>query len=279
MYLAKILSSSGPAYVQVEQSDRGFIVIGPAPSPDYDPFPAPEGYQVTPGTLLESYPLLPPVKPGKIVCVGRNYRDHAAELGNEVPKQPLIFLKPPSSLIASGDTVLMPQVSSRVDFEGELGIVIGRRCHKLAPGEDVRRYIRGYILVNDVTARDLQKPDGQWTRAKGFDTFCPVGPVLLLSEPAAPLASEFDPVAHPVHLTTQVNGQTRQSASTADFIFDIPTLIHYISNIMTLEPGDLIPTGTPAGVGQLSAGDVVSISIPGLGTLSNPFAPEQAGQT
>ena len=274
MYLAKILTRFGPAYVQAEQSELGFVITGTSLSPDYDPIPAFEGDEIAPGTLLESFPLLAPIKPSKIVCVGRNYREHAAELGNEVPKQPLIFLKPPSSLIGCAGTVLMPRVSSRVDFEGELGVVIGRRCHKLLPDEDVRPYIRGYILVNDVTARDLQKPDGQWTRAKGFDTFCPVGPVLLLSEPAAPLDSDFDPIAQPVHLTTKVNGETRQSASTADFIFDIPTLIHYISNVMTLEPGDLIPTGTPAGVGQLSAGDVVSISIPGLGTLSNPFAAE-----
>ena len=274
MYLAKILTESGPAYVQVQLSGTGFLVVGPADFPGYDPLPAYEGAQFEAGTPLDRFTLLPPVKPTKIVCVGRNYRDHAAELGNEVPKQPLLFLKPPSSLIGSGATVLMPAVSSRVDFEGELAIVIGRPCHKLHPDEDVRSYIRGYTLVNDVTARDLQKPDGQWTRAKGFDTFCPTGPVLLLTEPAAPLASDFDPLITPVHLTTQVNGETRQSAATSDFIFDIPTLIRYISHVMTLEAGDLIPTGTPAGVGPLNPGDVVTVSIPALGTLTNPFAAE-----
>ena len=275
MYLAKILTGAGPAYVEVERSaSGGFVVVSLTDGPDYDPLSFEEGSGIEPGVPLDSLTLLAPVKPGKIVCVGRNYRDHAAELGNEVPKQPLLFLKPPSSLIGSGATVLMPAVSSRVDFEGELAVVIGRRCHKLTAGEDVRPYIRGYTLVNDVTARDLQKPDGQWTRAKGFNTFCPTGPVLLLTEPAAPSASDFDPIANPVELTTRVNGEVRQSGSTADFIFDIPTLLHYISQVMTLEPGDLVPTGTPAGVGPLAAGDVVAVSIAQLGTLTNPFAPE-----
>ena len=274
MYLAKILTSLGAAYVEVELRGESFVISRLGQSPECDPLPTLEDEANLVGMPLESFPILPPVRPSKIVCVGRNYRDHAAELGNEVPKQPLLFLKPPSSLIGSGATVVMPAVSNRIDFEGELAIVIGRRCHKLSPGEDVRPYIRGYTLVNDVTARDLQKPDGQWTRAKGFDTFCPTGPVLLLSEPSAPSASDFDPVTKPVFLTTKVNGEVRQSASTADFIFDIPTLIHYIAGVMTLETGDLIPTGTPAGVGQLAPGDVVSISVPELGTLSNPFAPE-----
>ena len=274
MYLAKVLTSAGPAYVEVERNANGFTIVSPAAGPEYDPLPPYEGPELEPGTPLESLTLLAPVKPTKIVCVGRNYRDHAAELGNEVPKQPLLFFKPPSSLIGSGATVLMPAASARIDFEGELAIVVGRRCHKLLPGDDVRHYIRGYTLVNDVTARDLQKPDGQWTRAKGFDTFCPTGPVLLLTEPAVPADTDFDPTARPVELTTRVNGEVRQSGSTADFLFDIPTLLRYISQVMTLEPGDLIPTGTPAGVGPVAAGDVVTVSIPELGTLSNPFNPE-----
>ena len=274
MYLAKILAEPGPAYFEVSPSETGFLQLGPANGPDYDPLPAYHGPGFERGTPLDRFLLLAPVKPTKIVCVGRNYRDHAAELGNEVPKQPLLFLKPPSSLVGSGATVLMPAVSTRVDFEGELAVVISRRCHKLSPGEDIRSLIRGYTLVNDVTARDLQKPDGQWTRAKGFDTFCPTGPVLLLTEPSAPAGVDFDPLSKPVHLTTQVNGETRQSAATSDFLFDIPTLIRYISRVMTLEPGDLIPTGTPAGVGPLSPRDVVSVSVPGLGTLANPFAAE-----
>lgn len=210
--------------------------------------------------------LLPPVHPSKIVCVGRNYRDHAAELGNEVPKEPLLFFKPPSSLLAPNGIVRMPAVSSRVDYEGELGIVIGRRCSKLGATEDVRPYIRGYTIVNDVTARDIQKSDGQWTRGKGFDTFCPVGPVV---------SSEIDPASGAaVTVTTRLNGMVKQQSSTCDFIFPIAHLLRYISATMTLEPGDLIPTGTPAGVGPVQSGDTVQVEIDGLGTLENKFAAE-----
>ncbi len=212
--------------------------------------------------------LLAPVTPSKIVCVGRNYRDHAAELGNEVPKEPLLFLKPPSSLLAPGGVVRMPKASERVDFEGELAIVIGKRASKLHPGlhpgEDWRSYIRGYVLANDVTARDLQKKDGQWTRAKGFDTFCPVGPWV---------SDEIEPHAG-VTIETRVNGEVRQHGSTSDFIFTIPELLVYITAAITLEPGDLLLTGTPAGVGPLKAGDTVGVSVSGLGSLTNTFAPE-----
>jgi 2-keto-4-pentenoate hydratase/2-oxohepta-3-ene-1,7-dioic acid hydratase in catechol pathway len=217
---------------------------------------------------LREAELLPPVTPSKIICVGRNYRDHAKELGNEVPAEPLLFFKPPSSLLAPGGTVRMPRVSERIDFEGELALVIGRRVHKLHsgvhPGEDWRSYIRGYLLANDVTARDLQKKDGQWTRAKGFDTFCPVGPWV---------SDEIDPHTG-VILETRVNGEVRQHGSTSDFIFSIPHLLAYISAAITLEPGDLILTGTPSGVGPLQAGDRVEVSVPGLGVLANTFAPE-----
>ena len=160
----------------------------------------------------------------------------------------------------------MPAVSTRVDFEGELAIIISDRCSKLAPTDDPAPFIYGYTLVNDVTARDLQKSDSQWTRAKGFDTFCPAGPIIRQPD------DDFDPLKAPLTLTTRVNGQLRQQGSTADFLFDIPTLIRYISNIFTLEPGDLIPTGTPAGVSPVAPGDTVSITIPGLSTLTNPFA-------
>jgi 2-keto-4-pentenoate hydratase/2-oxohepta-3-ene-1,7-dioic acid hydratase in catechol pathway len=203
--------------------------------------------------------LLPPVTPSKIVCVGRNYRDHAAELGNEVPAEPLLFFKPPSSLLKPGGMVRMPAASARVDYEGELALVIGRRASKLKPDADWRAVVRGYTLANDVTARDLQKNDGQWTRAKGFDTFCPVGPLV---------SDELDPEAGLV-IETRVNGELRQHGTTLDFIFPISQLLAYITGAMTLEPGDLVLTGTPAGVGPLKAGDCVEVSIPGLGVLAN----------
>jgi 2-keto-4-pentenoate hydratase/2-oxohepta-3-ene-1,7-dioic acid hydratase in catechol pathway len=206
--------------------------------------------------------LLPPVKPSKIVCVGRNYREHAAELGNEVPQEPLLFFKPPSSLLPPGGTILRPKVSERTDYEGELGVVIARRCHLLTETDDVRSYILGYTCINDFTARDLQNKDGQWTRAKGFDTFCPVGPVV---------ADGLDPWAG-VQVETRVNGDVRQSGNTQDFIFPIDVIIRYISQIMTLEPGDLIATGTPKGVGPVAAGDVMEVSIEGVGKLRNPVA-------
>jgi 2-keto-4-pentenoate hydratase/2-oxohepta-3-ene-1,7-dioic acid hydratase in catechol pathway len=205
--------------------------------------------------------LLAPVTPSKIICVGRNYRDHAKELGNEVPTEPLLFFKPPSSLLKPGGIVRMPAASARVDFEGELALVIGKRVTKLPKDADWRTVIRGYTLANDVTARDLQKKEAQWTRAKGFDTFCPVGPLI---------SDEVDPEAG-LTIETRVNGELRQHGSTLDFIFSIPTLLSYITEAITLEPGDLILTGTPAGVGPLSPGDRVDVSIPGLGVLTNTF--------
>jgi 2-keto-4-pentenoate hydratase/2-oxohepta-3-ene-1,7-dioic acid hydratase in catechol pathway len=211
--------------------------------------------------------LLPPVQPTKIVCVGRNYREHAAELGNEVPTEPLLFFKPPSSLLPSGGTILRPKISARTDFEGELGVVIARRCHQLADSEDVRPYILGYTCVNDFTARDLQKKDSQWVRGKGFDTFCPVGPVVTVVTDD----DDIDPWAG-IQIETRVNGEVRQSGNTRDFIFPLDVVIRYISQIMTLEPGDLIATGTPEGVGPVVAGDVVEISIEGIGQLRNPVA-------
>src|SRR5664279_4660090 len=206
--------------------------------------------------------LLPPVQPSKIVCVGRNYREHAAELGNEVPQEPLLFFKPPSSLLPPCGTIVRPKVSARTDYEGELGVVIARRCYRLAGTEDVRPYILGYTCVNDFTARDLQNKDGQWTRAKGFETFCPVGPVV---------ADGLDPWTG-VQVETRVNGEVKQSGNTRDFIFALDTIIRYISQVMTLEPGDLIATGTPKGVGPVVAGDVIKVSVEGIGELSNTVA-------
>ncbi len=219
---------------------------------DFDPLP------------LSAAQLLAPVTPSKIICVGRNYRDHAKELGNEVPTEPLLFFKPPSSLLAPGGVVRMPAASQRVDFEGELAFVIGRRISRFKADGDWRGSIRGYTLANDVTARDLQKKEGQWTRGKGWDTFCPVGPFV---------TNEIDPAAGVV-LETRVNGEVRQHGSTADFLFSIPQLLEYITQAITLEPGDLVLTGTPAGVGPLAPGDRVDVSVPGLGVLSNTFQPE-----
>jgi 2-keto-4-pentenoate hydratase/2-oxohepta-3-ene-1,7-dioic acid hydratase in catechol pathway len=206
--------------------------------------------------------LLPPVQPTKIVCIGRNYREHAAELGNDVPTEPLLFFKPPSSLLAPGETILRPKVSERTDYEGELGVVIGRRCHLLSEGDDVRPYILGYTCLNDFTARDLQKKEPQWVRGKGFDTFCPVGPLV---------ADGLDPWTG-VSVQTKVNGEVRQSGNTRDFIFTLDVVIRYITQIMTLEPGDLIATGTPAGISPVVAGDAIEVSIEGIGTLRNPVA-------
>jgi 2-keto-4-pentenoate hydratase/2-oxohepta-3-ene-1,7-dioic acid hydratase in catechol pathway len=211
--------------------------------------------------LAEAF-LLPPVQPSKIVCVGRNYREHAAELGNEAPQEPLLFFKPPSSLLPTGGTILRPKVSERTDYEGELGVVIARRCRELLASDDVRPYILGYTCVNDFTARDLQNKDSQWTRAKGFDTFCPVGPIV---------ADGLDPWDG-VRVETRVNGEVRQSGTTKDFIFPLDVVIRYISQIMTLEAGDLIATGTPKGVGPTVAGDAIEVSIAGIGQLRNPVA-------
>ena len=208
--------------------------------------------------------LLPPVRPSKIVCVGRNYREHAAELGHDVPKEPLIFLKATSALLSPGGTVRRPKLSQRVDYEGELGVVIGKTCYQPPADADIRQYILGYTCVNDVTARDLQNKDGQWSRAKGFDTFCPVGPLV---------TDEIDPWAG-IGVETRVNGDVRQQGNTRDFIFALDTVIRYIAQAMTLFPGDLIPSGTPAGVGPLIAGDVVEVSVERVGTLKNPVADE-----
>lgn len=208
--------------------------------------------------------LLPPVSPSKIVCVGRNYAEHAKELGNAAPSEPIIFLKPPSSLNAHQGQIVYPKLSQLLSFEGELGLVIGRRARNLSAGE-ANDYIAGYTIVNDVTARDLQKKDGQWTRGKGFDTFCPVGPWWIPKEQI-----DFDSL----RVITRVNGETRQDGSVKDMLFSVDAILTYVTAFMTLEPGDLIATGTPPGVGALGPGDRVEVEIPGLGVLENTVVAE-----
>jgi 2-keto-4-pentenoate hydratase/2-oxohepta-3-ene-1,7-dioic acid hydratase in catechol pathway len=208
--------------------------------------------------------LLPAVSPSKIVCVGRNYADHAKELGNAVPTEPILFMKPPSSLNAHGAPVVFPKLSQLLSFEGELGIVIGRRSRRLTSA-DAHRAIAGYTIVNDVTARDLQKKDGQWTRGKGFDSFCPVGPWWVPKEEA---------VFEDLRVRTWVNGELKQDGSVTEMLFPVGAILEYITQFMTLEPGDLIATGTPPGVGPLQPGDVVRVEIPGLGTLENSVIAE-----
>lgn len=208
---------------------------------------------------LSTVRLLPPCAPTKIVCVGRNYPEHARELGNEVPSEPLIFLKPPSSLIASGDDIIYPALSQRVDYEGELGVIMGRRARNVSR-EEAMDYVLGYTCVNDVTARDLQKKDGQWTRGKGFDTFCAAGPCMVPKE-------EID-LAH-LRVVTRLDGEVRQDGSAGDMLFPVGAIIAYVSAFMTLEPGDLIATGTPPGVGPMQPGSTVRVEIAGIGALEN----------
>ena len=200
-------------------------------------------------------------RPGKVVCVGRNYVEHAKELGNAVPKEPLLFLKPPSSVIFDGDPIVLPGMSRRVEHEGEIGVILRSRL-RMAGEAEARAAIAGVTCVNDVTARDLQKTDGQWTRAKGFDTFCPMGPALMTVD------ADFD--FSTLEVVCRVNGVLRQRGRGAEMAFGIPALLAYISRIMTLEQGDLVATGTPAGVGPLVDGDLVEVEIPGVGVLHNP---------
>ena len=208
--------------------------------------------------------LLAPVAPSKIVCLGRNYAAHAAELGNEVPKEPLIFLKPPSSIIGPEEPIALPTFSQQVEHEGELALVIGRRCSHLRDSDDALSYLLGYTCLNDITARDIQKSDVQFSRAKSFDTFCPVGPHI---------ETDLDPTS--LHVETRVNGALRQSGKTSLMIYPLGFVVRWISRMMTLLPGDVIATGTPAGVGPLVAGDTVEIAISGVGVLRNPVHPAQ----
>lgn len=271
MKYCRYLAADGPRYAVVEDREGAPWAVHPMPAPPEDrgAASAVRHTEFTPlsmAALEEHARLLVPVMPSKIVCVGRNYRDHATELGNDVPKEPLLFLKPPSSLLPPGGTVRMPALSKRVDFEGELAIVMGRRCSKFQGDAALaKNYLRGYTCLNDVTARDIQKSDPQWTRGKGYDTFCPVGPLV---------TDELDAIGGNVQLTTSVNGDVRQQGETKDFLFPIAELLTYISACMTLEVGDVIATGTPAGVGPVQAGETVEVTIPGIGVLRNVFVAE-----
>lgn len=212
---------------------------------------------------LKSVKLLAPLVPGKIICVGRNYEDHAQEMGVEVSEIPILFSKPPSSVIGPGEPIVYPPQSRQVEHEGELAVVIGKRGRWILP-EQANQHILGYTIANDVTARDLQRRDGQWTRGKGFDTFCPLGPWI---------ETEIDPVD--VLITTRVNTELRQMASTHEMVFTIQQLIAFISSIMTLDPGDVILTGTPAGTGILKPDDIVEVTIEGIGSLQNPVVEDR----
>jgi 2-keto-4-pentenoate hydratase/2-oxohepta-3-ene-1,7-dioic acid hydratase in catechol pathway len=208
---------------------------------------------------LDQVRLLAPILPSKVVCIGRNYADHIAELGNQRPEEPIIFLKPSTSVIGAGDPIRRPTaISARIDYEGELAVVIGRVCREVPP-ERAAEVIFGYTCANDVTARDLQSKDGQWTRAKGFDTFCPLGPWI-----------ETDVNASDLALTTRLNGEIKQESRTSLLLNDIPTLVAFVTVVMTLLPGDVLLTGTPAGVGPMDEGDEVSVTIEGIGSLTNP---------
>ena len=211
---------------------------------------------------LASVKVLAPVRPSKIVCIGQNYRDHARELGKPVPAEPLLFMKPPSAVLDPGETILLPPGVGRVDYEGELAVVIGRRAHRVRAA-DAWDHIFGLTCVNDVTARELQSKDVQYTRAKGFDTFAPIGPSIARGLGSGPRA---------VH--TRLNGETRQASDTSQLIFSVETLVEFITFVMTLEPGDVISTGTPAGVGPLADGDTVAVTVAGVGELVNSVRSE-----
>lgn len=208
--------------------------------------------------FFDEIAVLAPVTPSKIVCVGRNYAEHAAELGNEVPKQPLLFLKAPSAIIGSGDDVKIPLQSTQVEHEGELAVVIGKKAKDLTDDEDPLKYVLGYTCLNDVTARDIQRADVQFTRGKSFDTFCPIGPFI---------ETELD--VSDIRVTTTVNGDVRQDGRTSQMVFPVSFLVRYISRQMTLMPGDVIATGTPSGVSKMNPGDVCEVTIEGIGTLRN----------
>lgn len=218
----------------------------------------------TPLPLDEAKLLLPLPMVSKIMCVGQNYALHVKELDHQIPAEPVIFSKPPTSLLSHGGEIICPKISERVDHEGELAIVIGRKCRNLDKDDDPRAYILGYTCLNDVTCRDLQPKDVQWTRSKGFDTFCPVGPVI---------QTELDPWAG-VGIQTRVNGELRQDGNTRDLLFKLDVIMRYISRFCTLMPGDIIATGTPAGVGPIKPGDVVEVTVEGIGTLRNPVGDE-----
>ena len=254
MRIARFTSGGDPRYGVVEGEPGAERLVVLTGDPLYTPV------QATGETVaLEEVRLLAPVIPrSKVVGIGRNYAAHAAELGNEVPAEPLAFLKPNTSVVGPGDPVVLPPQSQRVDFEGELAVVIGRLCRDV-PVERVPEVVLGYTVANDVTARDLQKSDGQWWRAKGFDSFCPLGPYLVTDLDVTDL-----------RVTTRLDGETKQDGRTSQMIFDVPTLVAHVSSVMTLLPGDVILTGTPEGVGPMTAGQRVEVEVEGIGVLSNP---------
>ncbi|MEA3352109.1 MAG: fumarylacetoacetate hydrolase family protein [Chloroflexota bacterium] len=246
--------------IKDEPARRGWVLkdkIGPVDGDIFSQFQRGEAR-----IPIEEAKILAPVQPSKIICVGRNYAAHAKEHKTEVPKIPLLFFKPPSAIIGPGEQIVLPPQSQQVEHEAELAVVIGRHGGKITP-EDALNHVLGYTIANDVTARDLQRRDSQWTRAKGFDTFCPLGPYI---------ETEFDPAD--ALISCHVNGEMRQMASTREMVFTVRQLIAFASSIMTLEPGDLILTGTPAGVSPLVPNDVVEVSIEGIGSLSNPVTAE-----
>jgi 2-keto-4-pentenoate hydratase/2-oxohepta-3-ene-1,7-dioic acid hydratase in catechol pathway len=254
MNLCRFIAKDGPGprYGLIE---NGVI----SPMIDADAFSG-RGRTQTGRYHLGDVRLLAPAEPSKIVCVGRNYLKHAKELGNEMPSEPLLFLKPPSSVIGPNDPIVLPEQSQQVEHEAELAVVIGRTAHQIAEGDNPLSYVLGFTCLNDVTARDLQRKDVQFTRAKSFDTFCPMGPWLMTDLNVAD-----------VQVTCRVNGAEKQSGRTSEMAFPVDLLIRYISRVMTLYPGDVIATGTPAGVSQLRHGDTVEVEIEGIGVLSNPI--------
>lgn len=258
MRYCRFQAKVGPHYGEVADRDGELWIERLLPPFEEDPWATEPTDDFQPMRMSVAK-VLAPIVPRKIVCVGRNYREHAAELGNEVPKEPLLFLKAPSAVIGLEMTIHIPKQSRRVDFEGELAVVIGKRASQIRPDEDIRSYIRGYTIVNDVTARDLQKSDGQWSRAKGFDTFCPAGPLV---------TDEIDPWAG-VRVETRLNDEVKQRGTTRDLIFPIDFLLRYITSAMTLLPGDVVSTGTPAGVARMKTGDKVEVEIESIGVLGN----------
>lgn len=252
MKVARFTHGESISFGIVDEEEHELVVLKADPMfAGYDP----TGERVP---LAEAKLLAPVIPRSKVVAVGKNYRDHAAEMGGEAPAEPLLFLKPNTAVIGPGDAIVLPPESSRVEFEGELAVVIGRIARRVSEA-DAASVIFGYTVANDVTARDLQRSDGQWTRAKGFDTFCPLGPVI---------DTELDLERGTIE--TSVNGERRQEGRLADMVHSIPAIVAYASNVFTLLPGDVILTGTPAGVGPIVAGDTVEVSVSGLGTLANP---------
>lgn len=251
--IARFSTAEGPRYGLIADSIL-YALAGPADAPPFGKRDLAPGERMGP---VEQVTLLPPVVPGKIMCIGRNYAAHAAEHGVSVPDEPVLFLKPPSALIAHGGQIVLPPGAGRVDHEAELAVIIGQRASHVRR-EEALDYVFGYTSANDVSARDYQKKDGQWGRAKGFDTFCPLGPWIVTGLDVADLA-----------IACHVNGEQRQSARTSDMIFDVATLVSFVSGVMTLLPGDVLLTGTPSGVSPLMAGDTVEVMIEGIGTLRN----------